>query len=219
MKDSISKITSLGCLNAKEILDERIGLQKKLCTPIYLKSKGNLLNRSTTRNKARLLSLSGDHAGAWLLAIPNPSMGLCFNSTEFRVLLRHMLGLPLYSISRTCPACNKTLLDIYGDHSLICGAESERSNRHTYVRDTLYHIMKSAGLSPSLETANLIPGTIRRPGDVSVTNWSLGKSAAIDVSITSPLQNTTILSAAIEAGFAAGEREKSKDENNLKKLS
>ena len=56
---------------------------------------------------------------------------------------------------------------------------------------------------------NLIPGTIRRPGDVSITNWSLGKSAAIDVSITSPLQNTTILSAATEAGFAAGEREKS----------
>ena len=79
---------------------------------------------------------------------------------------------------------------------------------------TLYHIINSAGLSPSLETANLIPGTIRRPGDVSVTNWSLRKSAAIDVSITFPLQNTTILSAAIEAGFAAGEREKSKDEKN-----
>ena len=66
----------MGCLNAKEILDERIGLQKKLCTPIYLKSKGNLLNRSTTRNKARLLSLSGDYAGAWLLAVTNPSMGV-----------------------------------------------------------------------------------------------------------------------------------------------
>ena len=57
--------------------------------------------------------------------------------------------------------------------------------------------MNSAGLSPSLETANWIPCTIRRPGDVSVTNCSLGKSAAIDVSITSPLQNNTILSAAI----------------------
>ena len=48
-----------------------------------------------------------------------------------------------------------------------------------------------------------------------MNNWSIGKSAAIDVSITSPLQNTTILSAAIEAGFAAGERAKSKDEKNV----
>ena len=99
------------------------------------------------------------------------------------------------------------IFDIYGDHSLICGAGSEHTNRHNYVRDTLYHIINSAGLSPSLETANLIPGTIRRPGNVSVNNWSLGKSAAIDISITSPLQNTTILSEAIEVGFAAGERE------------
>ena len=76
LKDSISKIMSLGCLNSKEILDERIGLQKKLCTPIYFKSKGNLLNLYTTRNKSILLSLSRDYAGAWLLIVPNPSMGL-----------------------------------------------------------------------------------------------------------------------------------------------
>ena len=95
-------------------------------------------------------------------------MGLSFNSTEFRVLLRYMLNLPLYSIYHICQACNKALLDIYGDHSMICGAGSEHSNRHNFVRDTLYHIMNSAGLSLYLETANLIPGTIRRPGDVSV---------------------------------------------------
>ena len=114
------------------------------------------------------------------------------------------MDIPLYRISRTCPACNKALLDSYGDHSLICGAGSERTNRHTYVRYTLCHIINSAGLSQSLETANMIPGTIRRPGDFSVNNWSLGKSAAIDISITSPMQKTAILSAAIDAGFTAG---------------
>ena len=40
--------------------------------------------------------------------------------------------------------------------------------------------MNSAGLSPFLETANLTIGYIRRPIDVSVNNWSLGKSAAIN---------------------------------------
>ena len=44
--------------------------------------------------------------------------------------------------------------------------------------------MNSVGLSPSLETANLITGTIQRSGDVSVNNWSLEKLASIDVSIT-----------------------------------
>ena len=63
-------------------------------------------------------------------------MGLSLKSTECIVLLRHMLGLPV-NIYRTCPACNKALLNIYGDHRLICGAGCERTNRHKYVRDTL----------------------------------------------------------------------------------
>ena len=71
--------------------------------------------------------------------------------------------------------------------------------------------MNSAGLSPSLETANLIPGTIRIPGDVSVTNWFLGKSSSALLQAAEHYY----LSAAIEAGFAAGEWEKSKDENNF----
>ena len=74
--------------------------------------------------------------------------------------------------------------------------------------------MNSTGLSPSLETVNLISYTIIRHGD-SVNNCSLGKSAAIDVSITSPLQNYSILSSEFELGFAPGECYKFKDENKL----
>ena len=51
---------------------------------------------------------------------------------------------------------------------MIYGAGSERTNRHNYVRYTLFHIMNSEDVYPSLETANLISGTIRRPGYVSV---------------------------------------------------
>ena len=47
---------------------------------------------------------------------------------------------------------------MYGDHGMICGAGSERTNRHNYVRDILYHIINSADLSPYLEITNFIPG-------------------------------------------------------------
>ena len=57
---------------------------------------------------------------------------IVFNSNGRRVLLIHMLGLPLYNIYITRPACNKALLDIYVDHSLNCRAGSERT-RHNYV--------------------------------------------------------------------------------------
>ena len=73
MNDLINNIVFFGCLNDKEILDQRIGLHNTLSTPLKFKSKGNLINRSITRNKDRLLSLFGDHAGECLLAVSNPS--------------------------------------------------------------------------------------------------------------------------------------------------
>ena len=103
-------------------------LTVKLSNPIYFLSKLNLQNRSSIRNKTIILSLSGDHT--WLLVVSNPSCGLYFNYIEFKVLLRYMLGFPLYNISRICPSYNKASMDIYGDHCLICGAGSELINRH-----------------------------------------------------------------------------------------
>ena len=109
-----------------------------------------------------------------------------------------MLGLHLYCISRTYPTSNKALIYIYGDHSMICGTGSERTNRRNYVRDTQYHILNLAGLSTPLETSNFTPGTIRRPRDVSVNNLSLGVLLNLDLyqppsMYQSPIRYRTLL--------------------------
>ena len=134
-----------------------------------------------------MISLAAGHAGAWLLAMPMPTMGLAIPPREFRVLLRHTLGLPIYSAPRTCPSCNCARLDIWGCHSLICGSGGDRISRHNAVRDALYHIAAAAAFCPVLETGHSIPDSQRRPGDITVPNWSRGRQAAIDVTITSPL--------------------------------
>ena len=73
----------------------------------------------TNRNKAILLSLLGDHAGAWLLAVPYHSIGLSFNSTEFRVLLdicwAYLYIIYLVHVQQLYYIV-KALLDIYVDH-------------------------------------------------------------------------------------------------------
>ena len=77
----------------------------------------------------------------------------------------------------------------------------------------VYLIINSRGLSLYLETANFIPYNIRRPGYISVNNWSLGKTCDINVSICLPLRCkilyivrysvVTIASVAIDVSFAA----------------
>ena len=123
-QDAIDTLLSQGCTNVNELLEKEPthGLQRRLTEPIMKKQSGNLLETSSIRDKARLISLAGECAGAWLQALPMPAMGLHIPAREFRVLLRHNLGLPTYCASRTCPACKRALPDTRGDYSLLCAA-------------------------------------------------------------------------------------------------
>ena len=61
----------------------------------------NLLEGQTsTREKARLLSLSLPQSGTWLTAAPIPALGLHLQTNEFRVALKYRLGIPLYDSER-----------------------------------------------------------------------------------------------------------------------
>ena len=47
-----------------------------------------------------------------------------------------------------------------------------------------------------------MPGTDRRPADVFIPHWSAGKDAALDVTVTHPLQDLTRAGAAATPGHA-----------------
>ena len=56
-----------------------------------------------------------------------------------------------------------------------------------------------------------------RPADILVPNWSMGKLAAFDLSVMSPLNSNVLLEAGLAAGQAARATEQSKhDENDAK---
>ena len=98
-------------------------------------------------------------------------------------------------------ACGK-ISDILGDHGLVCGTGGERISRHNSLRDALFDTAASAGLSPTKEARGLLPGSARKPGDVFLPHWSGGRDAALDVTITHPLQDQTVAQAAVTPGHA-----------------
>ena len=70
----------------------------------------NLLEGQTsTREKARLLSLSLPQSGAWLTAAPIPALGLHLQPNKFRAALKYRLGIPLYDSQRRCPYCKSAI--------------------------------------------------------------------------------------------------------------
>ena len=87
-----------------------------------------------------------------------------------------------------------------GDHSLGCRTTSDRIARHNMIRDVLFETAASADLGPSREEKHLLPGTIARPGDVTIRRWANGKDVAIDVTVTGPLCPSNVADAAREPG-------------------
>ena len=150
---------------------------------------------------ARLASLSLPHTGDWLNCPPIPALGLHLRSAEFVTAVKFRLGLSVYEREGPCPACSRPS-DILGDHGMCCGTGGERIARHNFLRDAIFATAQSAGLAPIKEGRALLPGTNRKPADVFLPNWAAGRDAALDVTVTHPLQDQTRAGAAATPGHA-----------------
>ena len=116
-------------------------------------------------------------------------------------MVQYRLGVKVYAKDGTCPAC-KAPSDAYGDHALACAWEGERISRHNLLRDCLFQSASQAALAPAKEERSLIPGKNSRPADIYLPSWANGRGAALDVTVTSPLQSALLLKAASQAGSA-----------------
>ena len=107
----------------------------------------------------------------------------------------------MHSNPYPCPECSANA-DPFGDHQVGCGGNGDRISRHNAVRDVIFAAAQSAALGPSKEVLGLVPSSLARPAVVFLPHWYLGRPAALDVHITSPLQEQTIAEAAFTPGHA-----------------
>ena len=96
-----------------------------------------------------------------------------------------------------------------GDNAVACHGRGNMMSRHDRLSDKIL-ACSAANLSPVCQQKNLIPETNSRPGDVYLPCRSAGQPAALDITITSPLQPTVISNWARKTDFAprAGEDRK-----------
>ena len=201
----------LGALSAAQGEQERlrqadlVGMtQRQMSVKVDLHQQSKLMDmvgEDEERERARLLSLSLDHTGDWLNTPPLQALGLHLRSSEFTLVIKYRLGMPVFDSAGPCPACLRES-DIFGDHAMCCGSGGERNTRHNNLRDALFDTAVAAGLGPVREGRFLLPGNDRRPADVLIRNWVGGKDAALDVTVVTPLQDATMPAAANTAGHA-----------------
>ena len=165
-----------------------------------LESKNDV---DSIKHRARLLACADSRSSDFLKAVPNFIFGTRLSQQEFSVAFRLRLGMEVLDSESICQGCNRGLTsDKFGHHALSCVAGGHIIARHNAIRDCIYQTAMAAGLNPKIEAPNLLDHSAKKPADVFIPNWSLGKGISIDVRVTSPLQKS-IIHAAREAGKAA----------------
>ena len=127
---------------------------------IACKAKFNdLLNSASNQvHSARLLAAASPHSGAWLQALPSPSLGLYLDDDTVRISVALRLGSPI-SEPHKCK-CG-VLVTSLGHHALSCKLSSGRLPRHHQLNDTIKRSLDAAGIPSWLEPSGLDPGPWR----------------------------------------------------------
>ncbi|KAL5517008.1 hypothetical protein EMCRGX_G002472 [Ephydatia muelleri] len=106
-------------------------------------------------------------------------------------------------------------------HAVTCKYGGDVVSRHNRIRDILVETCRRAHIGVKVEVGNNLSRdhSKTRPADILLPNWFLGRTAALDVSITSPLNPVTLLEAGVSATAAAQATEARKHQANDPKCS
>ncbi|KAL5505646.1 hypothetical protein EMCRGX_G007111 [Ephydatia muelleri] len=184
--------------------------QGKLSEKLDNQLLSSLVEASTVANKARLLSVSSPHAASWLSMPPCERQGLHLEPSQFQVAVKWWLGLDT-SGDAQCALCPEKSFDPLCHHATTCKRGGDVVYRHNRLRDIVAESCRRAHLSVHLEVGHNLT-TDHSNTDILLPHWCMGKPAALDLSVTSPLNPLTLLEAGVTAGAAA----KATEERKLK---
>ena len=161
--------------------------QKTLSTTVEWATLGHLIDSSNLLDRARIISTAKPDAGHFWNVIPSKVYNLDIPPAYFVVITLWWLGIPLFPAEIPCPRgsrdCNN-MSDVYGLHALLCRYDGRHGARHYALRNVIFHAARMAGLR--CDTDQIIGKGGSRAADVLI--WYLGKTLAIDVATTHPLQ-------------------------------
>eukprot|EP00731_Ephydatia_muelleri_P033487 Em0030g44a len=149
------------------------------------------------------------------LSLSREGLGLHFEPNQYNVALKWWLGLDT-SCGSSCSLCPDSILDPLGHHASTCKRGGDAVHRHNLLRDVFADSCRLAHLGVKVEVGNNITQDHdhTRPADVLVHNWSLGKPAAFDFCVTSPLNSLIVSEAGVSSGAAAHASEIRKHNSN-----
>ncbi|KAL5475538.1 hypothetical protein EMCRGX_G025366 [Ephydatia muelleri] len=176
-----------------------------VCTPLAVESYGNWGMEVHSVFKC-LVSLIAIHQSCPKASVSAELYGH-LNLSLVRSAARAILG--------------REPMGVGGHHALTCKHGGDVVSRHNRLRDVLLESCRLACLGPQVEAGSGLghEGHRTRPADILIPHWDLGKPAALDRTVTSTLNSSTLMEAGVTSGSAALAAEVHKHNANNAKCS
>ena len=188
--------------------------QQQLSTALddHTLSQQRSTDHSDELRRAHLNLTSASGAGQWLHTPPCPAFQKTASPLLYKRMIQRWLRAPIFEAESYCPLCDE-VMDVYGDHCLVCPCGGDRTKRHHLLRNETFHICSAAGLNPELEKPGLLRprpdlggaredgssshdnNDARRPADVYLPRYRRGAPACLDFAATSGLRRSVLATA------------------------
>ena len=184
------------------------GVQRSWDLPVaQTKLKGLIESTSSPVSRSRLLAVSAPGAGAWLNAVPIPSLGLKLDNESLRISVALRLGAKL-NLPYSC-ICGATV-DDSATHGLDCRRAIGKHSRHAAVNDILQRALNAAGVPSHLEPVGLSRDDGKRPDGATLVPWKQGRCLVWDFTCVNTIARSHLGLSTTEAGSLSTTAEEKK---------
>ena len=168
-----------------------------------------LLMQADQISRARLLAARVEDSGAWLHALPTPTLGTLLDDECLRITVALRVGAQICQQHRCrCGA----MVDTLGHHPLSCRYSAGRLPRHAALNDVVKRALTTAGIPSYLEPAGLDRGDGRRPDGMTVFPFKNGKPLVWDATCSDTFAACNINHSALQPAHAANTAETNKQQ-------
>ena len=192
--------------------------QRQLSHALDARTRARLQETSDTSRRAHMELTSVENAGQWLHTTPSSATQSKVDPLLFKTSIQRWLRTPIFENEFTCSFCDG-VMDVWGDHCLVCPGGGDRTKRHNLIRNAAFHFCAIAGFNAELETPGLLrprpsDGALpedgvrrdnpeaRRPADVYIPRWRRGTPMALDFAVSSGLRSPATVAASLQNGGA-----------------
>ena len=184
----------------------------QLSSKIDIHQFNSILIASSVADKAHLLSVSSPHAASWLSVVPSEGLGLHLEPSVFQVAVKWWLGLDTSNGSQCALMPKQCIRSPWSPRHNM----QKRRRRGHPSQPSAQCVGGDLHLSVIVEMGSNLTSNHdhSRPADILLPNWALGKPAAFDISVTSPLNPKIVSVAGLSAGAAALSTEEHKHTEN-----